>query len=460
MNKKKAWFTAITRVFLTIGIFVVLTTNAYSKTKKNVIYPISLSKQEEQLRKLAYKYRNDIPKKLLKKAKEDKAILHSSWIQGENFASDLYGNHLPIPDTFFPVSSFNDTVFIVLDTSLPTNNPYRYTVFATNSAHAYGVAMEPYHFKPALSYYNSVTCTERVEDKQYMNFMCFLGNPKVYAVFKSEKEMFAYQMVDSCKKDTVNKPHMEFAKMQTAFWNKKKDPLKYDESQYKNNIWLQKARAFQNSGEYKKALDCYDIFTTFEIKGMEDPYGLFAYDIKYNKLYCLRQLKKYNAVLNAMDVTQCQDSYAKGLYYNRQTKRMVNLYAGSEVESTYKDKILALCKECQQLQEERERNSALLLGAIFGAVANTASNIAGGGTSNSQSVSSGYTGGSSSSSASASSSATKTAQKCSACGGTGRCNACRNHIGRATASSKDKTPCKGCGGNGKCYICGGSGYKK
>lgn len=82
--------------------------------------------------------------------------------------------------------------------------------------------------------------------------MCFLGNPKVYAAFESEKEMFAYQMVDSCQKDTVNKPHMEFAKIQTVFWNKKEDPQKYDERQYKNNIWLQKALDFQNSGEYKK----------------------------------------------------------------------------------------------------------------------------------------------------------------------------------------------------------------
>lgn len=54
--------------------------------------------------------------------------------------------------------------------------------------------------------------------------------------------------------------------------------------------------------------------------------------------------------------------------------------------------------------------------------------------------------------------AVKTSPKCSACGGTGSCNACRGHVGKATSGNSNRE-CSGCHGDGRCYICGGSGYK-
>ena len=56
-----------------------------------------------------------------------------------------------------------------------------------------------------------------------------------------------------------------------------------------------------------------------------------------------------------------------------------------------------------------------------------------------------------------SSSSSSSGKTCTACNGSGSCNACRGHKGLAVAGSTIK--CKGCGGNGTCYICHGTGRR-
>lgn len=54
--------------------------------------------------------------------------------------------------------------------------------------------------------------------------------------------------------------------------------------------------------------------------------------------------------------------------------------------------------------------------------------------------------------------AVQTAKKCGRCNGTGSCNACLGHPGKATAGSKSPN-CSACHGSGRCTYCGGSGYR-
>lgn len=119
-------------------------------------------------------------------------------------------------------------------------------------------------------------------------------------------------------------------------------------------------------------------------------------------------------------------------------------------------------RECQTLQEERERNNAIFAAALLGALGTTVSNITG---SSNQSSGAAYSGGggaasSASTAAAGSSASTKTATRCTACNGKGVCQSCKNHPGKATSNSKDRTPCKVCGGKITCQYCGGSGFKK
>ena len=94
---------------------------AYDKAKsKSLVNALSFSleKDKERLRKAAYKYREDIPKEVLKMAKKDNAILHGTWIQGQTKSWDLFGKPLPIPEAYVPLCRYNDSVFAIRNTMM------------------------------------------------------------------------------------------------------------------------------------------------------------------------------------------------------------------------------------------------------------------------------------------------------------------------------------------------------
>lgn len=78
---------------------------AYDKAKsKSLVNALSFSleKDKERLRKAAYKYREDIPKEVLKMAKKDNAILHGTWIQGQTKSWDLFASLCPFLRNWCP----------------------------------------------------------------------------------------------------------------------------------------------------------------------------------------------------------------------------------------------------------------------------------------------------------------------------------------------------------------------
>ena len=434
--------------------------------KKSTTNPMrlrfTLDKEKEQLRKSAYKYRDDIPKEVLKQAKKDKAILHCTWIQGQTQAWDLQGRPLNIPDAYKPLRRYNDTLFVIQNTLKDPNQPYCIEMYVLGKGGIGCVAksLDDYSYYPFL---NSVLVNDKTEQGYYWNNLYSLDGKHSFIVQK-DKSMNITEMVDSCRRDTA-KSSVEYTSIMDSwkylFFNTK---ICDDEELYKNNVWVQKANSFYAMGEYRKALDCIDQFVSFDMHGMNYRSGMFAHQLKYMQIKSLMQLKKYNAVLNAMDIIKGCGSLAHDMYYSPQLNDII-VSAGvpKDVEATFKNKFLVLCQECQRLQAQQERSNAILGAALLGAISGTVSNIAGGGSSN-QSSSGGYVGGAATSASSAGSSqqtaSTKTAPLCSACNGTGRCQACKNHPGRATSNEKDKTQCKNCNGQIKCQYCGGSGYKK
>lgn len=288
-----------------------------------------------------------------------------------------------------------------------------------------------------------------------------------YSFTKSDnKPLISLQVVDFCCKDSTNAKSMEYAdymdRWKRYYYTSK---VSDDGELYKDNVWVQDAKRYYALGEYRKALNCIEQFMAFDIDGMNNRNGMFAYELKYMQLKCYRELKKYNDVLAAMDYLKSADYLADGMYFSPQSKSIVVSAGVSEdVEANYKSKMLTLCKECQTLQEERERNNAVFAAALLGALGTTVSNITGSSGSN-QSSGAAYSGGggaasSASTASSGSSASTKTAPKCTACNGKGVCQTCKNHPGKATSNSKDHTPCKVCGGKITCQYCGGSGFKK
>lgn len=125
------------------------------------------------------------------------------------------------------------------------------------------------------------------------------------------------------------------------------------------------------------------------------------------------------------------------------------------------DRQIAEAERRQRLAEqaERQRQQNAQTGiAIMQAVGNTLHGIFGGGKSSSKSSGysgSSYSGGAVSGGTSSGSSSGSKLVTCSACGGTGKCNACRPYPGYASRGSTK--PCKGCGGKVTCQYCGGAG---
>ena len=104
---------------------------AYDKAKsKSLVNALSFSleKDKEWLRKAAYKYREDIPKEVLKMAKKDNAILHGTWIQGQTKSWDLFGKPLPIPEAYVPLCRYNDSVFAIRNMMMETQPIQLYNV--------------------------------------------------------------------------------------------------------------------------------------------------------------------------------------------------------------------------------------------------------------------------------------------------------------------------------------------
>lgn len=297
----------------------------------------------------------------------------------------------------------------------------------------------------------------------YSNVLASLDDKYFFSVIDINA-LNSLQVADLCRKDSAKAESMEYAdymdRWKHYYYTSK---VSDDRELYKDNVWVQDAERYYALGEYRKALHCIEQFMAFDIDGMNDRNGMFAYELKYIQLECYRKLKKYNDVLAAMDYLKRADYLADGMYFSPQSKSIVVCAGVSEdVETNFKSKMLTLCKECQTLQEERERNNAIFAAALLGALGTTVSNITG---SSNQSSGAAYSGGggaaSSASTATAGSSAsTKTATRCTACNGKGVCQSCKNHPGKATSNSKDRIPCKVCGGKITCQYCGGSGFKK
>lgn len=435
---------------------------AYDKAKsKSLVNALSFSleKDKERLRKAAYKYREDIPKEVLKMAKKDNAILHGTWIQGQTKSWDLFGKPLPIPEELVPLCRYNDSVFAIRNMTMEAQFVQLYNTKKKGLVCILANSLDEIVYQPFL---NSVLSNFKAP-YGYSNELTTLDGK--YSFTKSDnKPLISLQVVDFCRKDSANAKSMEYAdymdRWKHYYYTSK---VSDDRELYKDNVWVQDAERYYALGEYRKALHCIEQFMAFDIDGMNDRNGMFAYELKYMQLKCYRELKKYNDVLAAMDYLKRADYLADGMYFSPQSKSIVVCAGVSEdVETNFKSKMLTLCKECQTLQEERERNNAIFAAALLGALGTTVSNITG---SSNQSSGVAYSGGggaasSASTAAAGSSASTKTATRCTACNGKGVCQSCKNHPGKATSSSKDRTPCKVCGGKITCQYCGGSGFKK
>lgn len=119
----------------------------------------------------------------------------------------------------------------------------------------------------------------------------------------------------------------------------------------------------------------------------------------------------------------------------------------------------------QQAQETDRTTNALIIGAVMRSVGNALGRALGG-RSGGSNLRVNYVGGGGGYNApvnggtagTSSGAAVQTAKKCGRCNGTGSCNACLGHPGKATAGSKSPN-CSACHGSGRCTYCGGSGYR-
>lgn len=332
---------------------------AYDKAKsKSLVNALSFSleKDKERLRKVAYKYRKDIPKEVLKMAKKDNAILHGTWIQGQTKSWDLFGKPLPIPEAYVPLCRYNDSVFAIRNTMMETQPIQLYNV-NRGVINVLAYSLDGIVYQPFL---NSALSNIK-ESFGYSNVLASLDDKYFFSVIDI-KALNSLQVADLCRKDSANAKSMEYAdymdRWKHYYYTSK---VSDDRELYKDNVWVQDAERYYALGEYRKALHCIEQFMAFDIDGMNDRNGMFAYELKYMQLKCYRELKKYNDVLAAMDYLKRSDYLADGMYFSPQSKSIVVCAGVSEdVETNFKSKMLTLCKECQTLQEERERNNAIL----------------------------------------------------------------------------------------------------
>lgn len=320
---------------------------AYDKAKsKSLVNALSFSleKDKERLRKAAYKYREDIPKEVLKMAKKDNAILHGTWIQGQTKSWDLFGKPLPIPEAYVPLCRYNDSVFAIRNTMMEAQFVQLYNTKKKGLVCILANSLDEIVYQPFL---NSVLSNFKAP-YGYSNELTTLDGK--YSFTKSDnKPLISLQVVDFCRKDSANAKSTEYADYMDRwklYYYKSK--VSDDRELYKDNVWVQNAERYYALGEYRKALFCIEQFMAFDIDGMNDRNGMFAYELKYMQLKCYRELKKYNDVLAAMDYLKRADYLADGMYFSPQSKSIVVCAGVSEdVETNFKSKMLTLCKECQ-----------------------------------------------------------------------------------------------------------------
>lgn len=320
---------------------------AYDKAKsKSLVNALSFSleKDKERLRKAAYKYREDIPKEVLKMAKKDNAILHGTWIQGQTKSWDLFGKPLPIPEELVPLCRYNDSVFAIRNTMMEAQFVQLYNTKKKGLVCILANSLDEIVYQPFL---NSALSNIK-ESFGYSNVLASLDGK--YSFTKSDnKPLISLQVADFCRKDSANAKSTEYADYMDRwklYYYKSK--VSDDRELYKDNVWVQNAERYYALGEYRKALFCIEQFMAFDIDGMNDRNGMFAYELKYMQLKCYRELKKYNDVLAAMDYLKRADYLADGMYFSPQSKSIVVCAGVSEdVETNFKSKMLTLCKECQ-----------------------------------------------------------------------------------------------------------------
>lgn len=317
---------------------------AYDKAKsKSLVNALSFSleKDKERLRKAAYKYREDIPKEVLKMAKKDNAILHGTWIQGQTKSWDLFGKPLPIPEAYVPLCRYNDSVFAIRNTMMEAQFVQLYNTKKKGLVCILANSLDEIVYLPFL---NSVLSNFKAA-YGYSNELTTLDGK--YSFTKSDnKPLISLQVADFCRKDSANAKSMEYAdymdRWKHYYYTSK---VSDDRELYKDNVWVQDAERYYALGEYRKALHCIEQFMVFDIDGMNDRNGMFAYELKYMQLKCYRELKKYNDVLAAMDYLKRADYLADGMYFSPQSKSIVVCAGVSEdVETNFKSKMLTLCK--------------------------------------------------------------------------------------------------------------------
>lgn len=314
---------------------------AYDKAKsKSLVNALSFSleKDKERLRKAAYKYREDIPKEVLKMAKKDNAILHGTWIQGQTKSWDLLGKPLPIPEAYVPLCRFNDSVFAIRNMMMETQPIQLYNV-NRGVINVLAYSLDGIVYQPFL---NSALSNIK-ESFGYSNVLASLDDKYFFSVIDINA-LNSLQVADLCRKDSANAKSMEYAdymdRWEHYYYTSK---VSDDRELYKDNVWVQDAERYYALGEYRKALHCIEQFMAFDIDGMNDRNGMFAYELKYMQLKCYRELKKYNDVLAAMDYLKRADYLADGMYFSPQSKSIVVCAGVSEdVETNFKSKMLTL----------------------------------------------------------------------------------------------------------------------
>lgn len=260
---------------------------AYDKAKsKSLVNALSFSleKDKERLRKAAYKYREDIPKEVLKMAKKDNAILHGTWIQGQTKSWDLFGKPLPIPEELVPLCRYNDSVFAIRNMMMETQPIQLYNV-NRGVINVLAYSLDGIVYQPFL---NSALSNIK-ESFGYSNVLASLDDKYFFSVIDINA-LNSLQVADLCRKDSAKAESMEYADYMDRwkhYYYTSKVPD--DRELYKDNVWVQDAERYYALGEYRKALHCIEQFMAFDIDGMNDRNGMFAYELKYMQLKCYRE---------------------------------------------------------------------------------------------------------------------------------------------------------------------------
>lgn len=126
--------------------------------------------------------------------------------------------------------------------------------------------------------------------------------------------------------------------------------------------------------------------------------------------------------------------------------------AAAQAEAARQQTIREMEKRQVQKAESEARQAAIIMQAVGNVLGNIFSNTSkrNGGTI--------YNGGASNTSTTTGNSTSSNLRTCIGCGGTGKCNACKNHPGLAVATGNKK--CQRCHGDGLCPDCHGAGKRR